>query len=92
METETTQQEKHELSTWPEHWMAELNQSGDTKVTWNPSNNDEVEAARLQFDRLKEKGFTPFSVDPKDGSKDEQIKKFNPDLKAVIMIPPMKGG
>ena len=40
--------------------MAELNHEGDTKVTWDADNKDEVANARATFDKLKAKGFTAF--------------------------------
>ncbi len=53
--------------------MAILGRDGDTKVIWDPDNEDEVEAAQEQFDSLTEKGFTAFSV-KKDGEKGRSIK------------------
>lgn len=64
---------------------------GDTKVIWDPDNEDEVEAAEVQFDALIEKGFAAFKVDKK-GDKGTKIKKFNPDAGKIIMVPKVQGG
>lgn len=65
---------------------------GDTRVTWNPSNSDEVEAAKATFDRLiSEKKFVAYKVTG-EGSKGTQVKKFDPAAGALILAPPMSGG
>ncbi|MDY6894022.1 MAG: hypothetical protein SVO01_01180 [Thermotogota bacterium] len=71
--------------------MAILGTNGDTKVIWDPENEDEVSAAEEQFDNLISKGFKAFKV-KKDGDKSTQIKKFNPDLGKIIMTPALVGG
>lgn len=72
--------------------MAELNESGDTKVIWDSENEDEVEAARATFDRLiKEKGFAAFKVDKK-GEAAGPMRSFDPDAEKVILVPPLQGG
>ena len=68
-----------------------LDGSGDTKVIWDPKNDDEVEAAEEQFDTLIEKGFKAYSV-KKDGTKGRLTKKFDPEAGKIIMVPSMQGG
>lgn len=68
-----------------------LGREGDTKVIWDPSNDDEVEAAEEQFDSLLDKGFLAFSV-KKNGEKGKQIRDFDPEAGKVILIPPVVGG
>jgi hypothetical protein len=65
--------------------------AGDTKVVWDKKNKEEVATAEATFDRLTKKGFAAFSVD-EDGTKDEKIKKFDPTLQKIILVPPMAGG
>lgn len=65
--------------------------TGDSKVMWDPSHEDEVDAAEAQFDALMAKGFTAFKV-KKDGSKGTSIKKFDPKAGKLIMVPKMVGG
>ena len=68
-----------------------LDTTGDTKVIWDPENDDEVEAARDQFDTLIEKGFSAFQV-KKNGEKGREIKRFNPEAGKIIMVPVVVGG
>jgi hypothetical protein len=69
-----------------------LDREGDTKIIWDPENEDEVAAARQLFDSLKEKRFVAYSVTGKKGEKGEVIKEFDPELEMIIMSPPMVGG
>lgn len=71
--------------------MAILDKTGDTKVIWDVENDDEVEAAREQFDTLLDKGFNAFKV-KKDGGKGRKITRFNPDAGKIIMVPALQGG
>jgi len=68
-----------------------LGPSGDTKITWNPENENEVEAAANQFNELMGKGFLAFTV-TKVGRKGIQIKKFQPKAGKMILVPPIAGG
>lgn len=65
--------------------------AGDTKVMYDPKNDDEVEVAEEQFDALIEKGFTAYKV-KKDGEKGKKVTKFTADEGKYIMVPPIKGG
>ena len=64
---------------------------GDTKVIWDPKNDDEVEAAEEQFNTLIDKGFSAFEV-KKGGDKGKKITKFNPNAGKIIMVPEIVGG
>lgn len=66
--------------------------SGDRKQMWDPNQADEVDDARRSFSNLRKKGFLAYKVNPKDGSKGEQITEFDPAMGAVIFTPPMVGG
>lgn len=68
-----------------------MGREGDTKVIWNARDTDEVEAARQQFNTLRERNFLAFRVDD-SGSKGEQITEFDPQVQKLIMAPPMAGG
>jgi hypothetical protein len=68
-----------------------LNETGDTKVIWDPTNDDEVDAAKAQFNVLKKKGFTAYSV-KKGGEKNKAITEFDPDAGMIIMVPKIQGG
>lgn len=66
-------------------------EAGDTKVIWDPTNVDEVGAARAQFDSLRSKGFMAYTVDER-GRKGTQIREFDPEEEAMILAPPLVGG
>lgn len=68
-----------------------LDQTGDTKTTWDPNVVAEVEEARRTFNNLKSKGYAAHKVEG-DGSKGEVIRDFDPTAKAIIMSPQMAGG
>jgi len=75
----------------PRHELACIDLTGDTKITWDPSNEDEVEAAEATFDRLRGKGYLAYTVD-EDGEQGEVITKFDPQARRIILTPPMAGG
>lgn len=68
-----------------------VDSSGDSKIMWDPSNADEVAAAKKTFDDLKAKRFVAYSVAP-GGAKGEVIREFDPRAEKLIMAPPMAGG
>lgn len=75
------------------HSMMEvMDGSGDTKSIWDPENEDEVAAAKAQYDTLVKKGYRAFAVSGKDGEQGEQMDKFDPKAGRMIMIPAMAGG
>ena len=69
-----------------------IDETGDTKVLWNRSNPDEVEAARETFNRLKKKGYLAYNVVGKEGAKGEVLAEFDPTAERLIMAPRMVGG
>jgi hypothetical protein len=71
--------------------MSVLNSSGDTKVIWDPKNEDETEVAEEQFDALTKKGFTAFKVDKK-GDAAGKMTKFDPNAGKIILVPQIAGG
>jgi len=71
---------------------ANMRRSGDTKVIWDPENDDEVDAAEAQFDVLIDKGFKAYKVDKKGDKTGAAIKKFKPSLSKLIMVPALAGG
>lgn len=68
-----------------------LSEEGDLKVIWNPDNDEEISAARDQFDRLIKKGYKAFSV-KKDGNQGKEIKAFDEEAGKIIMTPGLVGG
>lgn len=68
-----------------------LDDTGDTKVMWNPRDRDEVKNAKRTFAELKGKGFQPFRV-KRDGGQGAAIEEFDKDAEKIIFIPKMAGG
>lgn len=75
----------------PPHLITQGVQGGDTKVIWSSANQEEVDAAKATFDRLKKKGFLAFRAKA-SGEKGEQIHEFDRTAEMLIMIPPMAAG
>lgn len=65
--------------------------AGDLKVIWDPESNDEVAAARAQFDTLTKKGYLAYKT-RRGGGKGTQIRSFDPEAEAIILAPPLVGG
>jgi len=81
------------FSSIPDHLgaMAVMDKTGDSKVTWDPNQPAEVEAARAQFDVLKKKGYSAFRM----GADDQQgarMQDFDPAARRIIFVPQMQGG
>ena len=73
--------------------LAVMDPTGDTKIIFDPENEDEVAAAKATFDTLKGKGFAAFKVvGPKGEKSEEQIREFDPKAGRMIMIPALAGG
>ncbi len=81
-----------ELPENPRHYMAELNDTGDTKYTWDADNEDEVALARDQFNLFKKKGFAAFRTDKKGMKLPEQMHEFDPHAERIIFVKQMVGG
>ena len=70
-----------------------LSAEGDTKVIWDPENDDECDAAEAQFNKLKKAGFTAFEVDKKGkAKKSNRVDEWDPELGKLIMVPQARGG
>jgi ribosomal protein L19E len=83
-----TSMAQDEVKKLPPH----MRRSGDSKVIWDPKNDDEVEAAQAQFDVLIDKGFKAYKVDKKGDKTGSPIKTFNPKVGKLIMVPAIQGG
>ncbi len=71
--------------------MSVMGKEGDTKVIWDPDNEDEVATAERSYNDLIKKGFKAFSVKAR-GQKGEQMDEWYPDEGKIIMVPRMAGG
>lgn len=65
---------------------------GDTKIMWNPDNEDEVRAAKKTWDELVgKKRFLGYRVTAR-GEPGEQVREFDPSAAKLVIAPPMGGG
>lgn len=65
--------------------------AGDLKVIWDKDNEEEVDAAREQFNKLIKKGFTAYKVDKK-GEPGKKISEFDENAEKLILSPRIVGG
>lgn len=72
--------------------LAVMGRQGDTKIIWDPENEDEVANARRTFNELvTDRRFKAFRVRER-GAKGEAIDEFDPAAEKLIIVPPMAGG
>lgn len=74
-----------------QHIMEVMDSSGDTKITWDPTNEHETECAEAHFNSLVKKGYRAFAVNAQ-GEKSRLVTEFDPNLRAIIMVPRIVGG
>ncbi len=72
--------------------MAVMGQAGDSKHIWDPSKEDEVEAARTLFNFFVAKGYTAWRVVGKEGEKGDKMVAFDGKAGMIIFTPRMVGG
>lgn len=68
-----------------------LDQTGDTKIIWDPDKPEEVEQARETFNKLKKKGYIGYSVDRK-GERGTVLREFDSNAEKLILAPATVGG
>lgn len=73
------------------HELHVLDESGDTKLIWDPERPDEVANARETFTKMKAKGYLAYSVDRK-GEKGTVLREFDPTADKLILAPQTVGG
>jgi hypothetical protein len=69
--------------------ISEMNETGDSKLTWDKNKPAEVEAARTLFTTLRGRGYMAYS---KRGENRELIRAFDPALEKIVMVPQTVGG
>jgi len=70
-----------------------MDETGDTRIMWDPAKTDEVDVARAAFDAARKKGMVAYRVDPTSGEKTaEVIRTFDATAGKVIMAPALRGG
>lgn len=72
--------------------MCVLGKIGDLKIMWDKKKDVEVMAAKEQFERLMEEGYTAFEVGLKGKITTKKVEEFDPDLGKLIMVPEIAGG
>ena len=77
--------------TTTEHLLHVLDHTGDTRTTWDPDKQVEVDAAKKTFKELKKKGYLAYTVG-ENGEKGEVIQQFDPTAGMIIMSPQYAGG
>ena len=68
-----------------------LDDTGDTRLQWDPAKPEEVVNAQSRFDELKKKGYMAYSVNAK-GDQGAVLKDFDPKAERIIMHSQMVGG
>lgn len=71
--------------------MSVLDRTGDARLLWSAGNQDEVDAAKEMYTKLKNKGYAAFGVTG-GGGKGSQLDEFDPKMEKIIMVPPLRGG
>ena len=67
--------------------------TGDTRIMWDPRNQDEIDTAKAAFDAAKKKGMLAYAVDPSTAEKTgEVIRDFDPQRGKIIMTKQLQGG
>jgi hypothetical protein len=73
------------------HFMDIMDQTGHTKVSWDPDDKESVKVAKETFIEMLKKGYKAFTVDRSE-KKGQQIKEFDPSIKELLLIPQLQGG
>jgi hypothetical protein len=69
-----------------------IDETGDTRLIWDPDNEDEVSNAKRTFKDLTAKGYAAFAVDRK-GEAGKRVDSFDAEAgKLILMIPQQRGG
>ena len=71
--------------------IARIDETGDTKIVFDRSNEAEVNFAREAFLKARKDGFMAYKVQG-EGSRGEVMHKFDRDAERIILAPAMKGG
>lgn len=69
-----------------------IDPTGDTKIMWDKSNEDEVSMAKAAFDQAVAKGMSIFRAEGKGGERGERVTKFDKKHERLIAVPQMAGG
>lgn len=72
-----------------------MDNHGDTPITWTRGVEVEENAARAHFEKMRDAGYLAYKVERDDDGEitdREQVRRFDPSLGEVVMVPPRQGG
>ncbi len=86
MTTKTKARERHALSI--------MGPEGHAEIVWDVHDYDSITNAKKMFEKLVGSGFQAFSVEREEAkvSKGTRVRKFDPSLEEIIMVPKVAGG
>lgn len=64
---------------------------GDLETPWEVNDQPATDTARERFEDAIKRGYVAFDVEA-GTNQGEQIKKFDPAAKEIVLIPQMRGG
>jgi hypothetical protein len=64
---------------------------GDLETPWARGDATALQTAETRFDEMVKKGYLAFDVEP-GTNQGEQIRRFNPEAKEIVLVPQMRGG
>lgn len=67
------------------------NSQGHFTLTWDPSDDDEVAAAKATFETMKGRGMRAFHIKD-DDSKGRRMDNFDPSAERITLVGQLKGG
>lgn len=68
-----------------------MDNTGDTKVSWDKDVPAEVKVARDIFGKMKKQSYAAYKTDGR-GGKGEVIHEFDPEVEEIVMMKPLVGG
>lgn len=74
------------------HQMDILDRSGHLHSEWDSDDPTQVRAARETFEEMTGKGYSAFMVGDGKGQRGERIRRFDPSIEEMILVPPIQGG
>lgn len=69
-----------------------LDSTGHSTVEWDPDAPAEVEAARIQFTAMVDKGYRAFRVNDDGRQEGSRLQTFDPTAEKIMFVPQLKGG
>jgi hypothetical protein len=67
-------------------------ETGDTRIMWDPDIADEVDTAKAAFKAAKKKGMLAYRVNKEGGRTGEVIREFDELAGKIIMVRQTAGG